>query len=361
MRKLAGYGLLLALGLVLVGCVSFEFGGGDTEGVEGPHVLPTEVVRPTVVLGREFDKPARLVLPTGTPVPVEEEELSWEEPSVVDRLDSVRDSEPIEAPVLGVEAFDFVSYGRGSGVWGGLEPGGLTSCEDEFRRMLIRYEGREPFGPEVASDLSAELVELRPDCLDGGWAPEFGLEPVCVQVYLAEKRVPGGLVTNSGSMKRPSVLGTAKDAQGSVLVHFKRMPLSDVHGCWLFTAYDGEWAWFVSGVGSGLDAPMFPGCDEELRAVLGSTAGEGVDAQGVARAIDSIRDGSDGGCHPDGWGLYPQAAGHGACGGRETGWDGKGALVLNWHPDYLSAGGAVCWLYEAGSGEWKELSEGGSG
>ena len=44
----------------------------------------------------------------------------------------------------------------------------MFNCEDQFRQMLVDYDGVEEFGAEVVTRLSVEFTEVRPDCLGSG-------------------------------------------------------------------------------------------------------------------------------------------------------------------------------------------------
>lgn len=364
-------GLLLAIGLVwvavgLAGCVDLEFGGGEPP-ASVPAVPVEERVVPTAVFGKEFDKPARLVLPTLTPSPVPEGEWDGFERAGLDGVKGefadVPDSEPIPVRVYSEEPFDFVGYAAVEGVWSGLEDGGLVTCVDMFRRMLVGYEGRRPFGPEVAEELSGELVRLRPDCGEAGWAPEFRLEAVCVQGRLAGKPLPEAMVVREGSLKIPRALGSRKDVHGNTFVQFERMPFVDSRGCWLFTVYDGAWAWFVSGVGVGVDMPEFHACEDVLRGVLVGEQSAEMGAHEVAQAVEVVKEESGGRCHSAGWDLYPRSEGHVGCGdgALETGWTEDGSLVVNWQVEHRGSTGALCWIYDGETGEWREYLGGGPG
>ena len=70
------------------------------------------------------------------------------------------------------------------------------SCRDHYRRMLIGYDERVPFGPEAAWRLSGEFREARPDCAARGWAPEFGLERACFSTRV------GGLYLSYDFLRR---------------------------------------------------------------------------------------------------------------------------------------------------------------
>ena len=361
-------GLLAVLaGIAAFGCVDIEFGGGDVPDVPavpaGGRVVEP-VAGPTVVLGKEFEKPERLVLPTLTSTPVVEEK--WDGFGAIGdddgELVDIEVTEPVPARIYREKRFDFVRYAGVEGVWDQFGPGGLLSCDDHYRRMLVGYKGRLPFGPEVAGDLSQRLLGERPDCGEDGWAPEFQLEPVCIMGRLGGRRLPETMVVREGSMKVPRALGTKQDDHGNVLVQFKRLPLVEAKGCWLFMKLDGAWAWFVSGVGEGVGEMVFPECDGLLRAELMGTRGEVVGAGAVVRLVEQIRDGSGGDCPSGGWDLYPREEGHDVCGlgGVETGWKEDGSLVVNWQFDYPAAWGSLCWVYRgedddvAGTG-WRRL------
>ena len=344
-----------------------SFGGG-----KAPTGVPADAgvvprVFPTVVLGSEFDTPERLVLPTVTPAATREREWNGfgvAPDGAVDEgvpevgLSQVPDWEPIPSKRYVEEPFDFVGYSRSEGVWVGSGVGGLVSCVDQFRRMVVSYEGREPFGPEVAGGLSDELLMMRPDCAEQKWSPEFGLEPVCVQDKVAGKRLPGGLLRREGELGHASALSTRKDGVGNVVLHFDRVPFEDTRGCWVFTKFDARWAWAVSGVGSGIDGPRFPWCEQALREkVVG--LGDGAGSLDVARGIEEVRSELGGRCHREAWDLFPQDGGHAQCGGEVTGWTGKDLLVVNWQIEHPASGGVVCWVYVPGTGEWLDYMPGG--
>ena len=355
--------------LGLLGCVDVEFGGGKAPTGVPPEVEVVPRVIPTVVLGSEFDTPERLLLPTVTPVPARGKEWNGfgvapdgaadeDVPEV--GLSQVPDWEPIPSKRYVEEPFDFVAYSRSEGVWVGSGVGGLVSCVDQFRRMVVAYDGRQPFGPEVAEGLSAELIEMRPDCVEQEWAPEFGLEPVCIQDKVAGERLPGGLLRREGDLGHASALSTRKDGVGNVLLHFDRVPFEDTRGCWVFTKFDARWAWAVSGVGSGVDAPRFPWCEQALREkLLGLGDGGKVGSLEVVRGIEEVRSVLSGRCRREGWELFPQDGGHVQCGGEVTGWVEKDVLVVNWQMEYPASGGAVCWVYVGETGEWLDYMPGG--
>ena len=143
-----------------------------------------------------------------------------------------------------------------------VPPGLLNArpCEEVFREMLAGYDGVERFDAELVTALSNGFVELRPDCLAQGWAPEFPDEPkVCEEAG----DLPGGIhfkhnpraQTRFGAPTQWIVDTTLVTGAGEVTVirinvHLDRVPLSSdlpksmnympgelVGGCW---AYKGS-------------------------------------------------------------------------------------------------------------------------
>ena len=345
----------LLLSALMMGCVEFQYGGGSRQ-LSEPIRVPAEAPVPTPVVGKEFSRPQRLVLPTFTPVPSPTPpglfELSADSP---DEAGPVR---PAVGPaVTASERFDFVQYGTTSGVWSDPGPGGLVGCVDVFRRSVLAYEGRAPFGPEVAQSLSDQLLRSRPDCADAGWAPVFALEPVCVVPFFADRRLPDTLIFFQPGARYGVVRASMKDPFGNVVIHFSRMPLVDGLGCWHFAVYDGSWTWFSNPLGEGIDYLRFPHCEAALRGLIAPTLGQPVRPLEVLAFMDSVRVETEG-CVQGGWEPFPQGGGYPACGGRATGWHEGGEFVLNWHESYLASGGDVCWVYKAAEDEWMAYTGG---
>ena len=340
-------GLFVALGF---GCVDLQYGGGD--GTRGePIKVPAEAPVPTAVLTSDFSPPIRLVLPTFTPTPAPTDTPVF---GVADGAVGLGDDAgPVRTVVPPVsyfaKPFDWAEYARVRGVWRELGPGGLVSCVDVYRRMLVGYDGRVAFGPEVAEVLSDELLRARPDCAEAGWSPEFSLKALCIMPTLAGRWLPEAFRYHHGSTNR--LHGTMATEHGSVLVHFSKAPLADGPACWAFFAGDGVWVSFTSGVGELLDAPRFPWCEADLRLRLAGTLGQLLEAYQVVELIELVRADVEG-CETGGWDAFPRDSGYTSCGDRSTGWYPGGDLVVNWHPEHLAAGGAACWVYTASSDEW---------
>ena len=114
---------------------------------------------------------------------------------------------PSPAPEFAREPLSFWA-GRG------IDPVSL-SCRDRYREMLIAHGGRTPFGPEVAQSLSEELLSNRPECLEEGWSPEFGLERVCVRDTVGGVRIRPGLIHSAGVWSPAQAVGTGRDGAGT--------------------------------------------------------------------------------------------------------------------------------------------------
>jgi hypothetical protein len=245
-----------------------------------------------------------------------------------------------------------------SSFWAGRDvPAVSLSCRDRYREMLIAYDGRVPFGPEAAADLSRELVANRQDCLEEGWSPDFDLERVCVTGTVGGVRIRKGLVHSAGVWSTAQALGTARDREGNILVHFRKLPFAEARGCWYYLAADRSWSWFVSGEdgGGGVDPPVFPACDALLRAMLLRGLSPDLGPLAVARAIDDVRLERGERCSAGLWEPYPSSGGYDFCGvDAPTGVAGDGSLVVNWQRSNPASGGSLCWVWTPGGAGWRE-------
>ncbi len=227
------------------------------------------------------------------------------------------------------------------------------SCVDQYRRMLLDYDGRLLFGAEVAWSLSEDLKRLRPDCVESGWNPVLDTGVACVSGSVAGVDISLGLTRRIHSVAPPRALPTGRDDRGNVLVHFKRVPLFDRSGCWYYNSARRAWAWSVSGFDEGIDRPRFPVCDKLLRE-LAASDGDDFGPVHVARALDEARRQLPAECGSLLWNPFPESGSHRDCGvPGVTGRNDDGALVITWHPDYLPADGSVCWALPLDSGSWK--------
>ena len=317
--------------LLLAGC-SMGLGGS---GEPTPVSLPPSTAEPVypVVPGvhRYVDPEGRLFFPSPTPVPTP----SPRPPRDFSRIFSTLPA-ALPPPTTPAEAPE--------------EP---PSCVDQYRRMLLDYDGRLHFGAEVAWSLSEELKELRPDCVESGWNPVLDTGLACVSSSVAGLDISPGLTRRLHSVAPPRALPTGRDERGNILVHFKRVPLVDRPGCWYYNSARRAWAWSVSGVDSGVDRPRFPVCDRLLRELAASAGGD-FGPVDVARALDEARRQLPAECGSLLWNPFPESGSHRDCGvPGVTGRSGDGALVITWHPDYLPADGSVCWVLPMDSGSWK--------
>ena len=329
----------------LVAPVTEMFGSAVVE----PLVVapaPTPVPTPTAVPGswRYVDAVERLVFPTPGPTAAPTKRPARE---VARRARATL----IPTPVA-VAARDVAS---------GLDD---LSCEELYRGMLVGYSGRVPFGPEVAWQLSKQVVKARPSCGREGWSPKFGLGVVCEDMRVGGVRMSDFFVRWEGAKeKSPRVLSTRKDVEGNILVHFERMPLEAERGCWYYSAFHRTWFWAVFREGrsvSGVDLPSFPVCERRLRELVleGVRAGEEVSALSVARLLDAVRLELPEACGSGLWNSFPVDAGHPECpAGVDTGFRRDGSVVLNWHPRYPASDGAVCWVLAPGASEWESFYE----
>ena len=266
------------------------------------------------------------------------------------------------------------------------------SCIDDFRQMLLNYDGVEEFGPEVAGKISDRLVGRRPDCLEQGWAPVFGIEPdICVDIKVGGYKVGFNEGKYGAYRLKPTMRNIRKMPHVHVqymLVHFKEFPFLEpvdgvmpgpgqfVGGCWYYEGLadgGGRWYWnkylyelrprddgkglfpkkLLGYFDTGVDQASFPHCERLLRSLLEVMVSEGVslDTYGVAGAIDRVRE-MEPGCNAA-WGLFPAVHPAPGCpGSLPTGSQADGSLVVNWERSFPDAfGGSACWVLSP-EGEW---------
>ena len=246
------------------------------------------------------------------------------------------------------------------------------SCTDQFRALIVNYDGAESFGPEVARRLSDDMVAERPECLAEGWSPGFAQVQVCRRV-----RVTGEVGSGVPNTFRVNHLGrkvlapTLKDgAFGYVLLHFIKLPLSDKPGCWFYRPDVRKWYWNeriprggVAGSNaddyrdgeSGVEPVNFHQCDSLLGILIPKmmAVGDELDTLMVAVAIDRVRllvPEQCSGVDPLGryfWRIYPQAFPQVGCAiEAPTGAVADGRFVINWAEGYSDADGSPCWVLE---------------
>lgn len=330
---------LLALGLLalcLWGC------SGDPPPVAPPPAATQVPLDPGLL--RYVPEGGRLVFPTATPAPTPTPR------PVLDVRTVLASRTPEPTPTEAVFVREPLQ------TWGSLEADPVSlSCRDRYREMLIAYSGRVPLGPEVAGQLSDELLRNRPECGLEGWAPEFSLERVCVRSTVGGIRLSPALVHSGGPWDAAQAVGSRRDRSGNILLHFGRMPLEESRGCWYYQASGRLWSWFVSGRGGGVDVRIFPRCDGLLRAMVLDRLSPDTGVLEVARAIDRVRAQEPEGCPEGLWDPYPASAPQGGCGlEAPTGLTPRGALVINWQPGHLASGDAVCWVWNPGGAGWSE-------
>ena len=173
--------------LVLSGC-SMGLGGS---GEPTPVYLPPSASEPVypVVPGvhRYVDTGGRLVFPSPTLVPTPSPRPTRDFSRLLSTPEPTAESTPVPAG------------GRAE----------LPSCVEQYRRMLLDYDGRLVFGAEVAWSLSEELKELRPDCVESGWNPVLDTGLTCVPGSIAGVDISLGLTRRLHSVALPRALPTA--------------------------------------------------------------------------------------------------------------------------------------------------------
>ena len=338
--------VLAVLVLLLSGCSGW---GGEPERPT-PVVLP-QAVEPSYAfvpgVHRYVESGDRLSFPTATPIP---------RPTPRPTRDFSVMRVPTQEPVVATPVPELPGM-----VW----EGETLSCADEYRRMLINYDGRVPFGAEVVWSLSKDLKDLRPGCVDEGWNPHFDAGVACVSGSVAGIRISSGLTHRLNSVSHPMALATGRDGNGNILVHFERLPFVDGPGCWYYNSAGQVWAWSVLGGSLGVDRPRFPACGRLLRSLTAAAsdafwrsssaaADEDFASVHVARALDEVRRQLPAVCGSPLWNPFPGPGSHEDCGvSGDTGWNDDGYLVITWHPGYLPADGSVCWTLAPGSQSWE--------
>ena len=323
--------LLMALLMALLGC-----SGGSGEAEQPTPVL----LRPTLEPAHEFvpgvhryiAESDRLVIPTLTPMPT---------PTPTLRSAPVFSGSGTPEPSSDALQVSMDDADESLG------------CTAQYRRMLVSYRGRIPFGAEVAQSLAADLLELRSDCVEDGWAPEFTSSRACIRGRVAGVSISPGLSGRSNSIALPAAFVSGRDDQGNILLHFARVPHQDSPGCWYYSAGREAWAWMVLGGDSGVDRRSFPLCDGRLREMISASAGPGFGPADVARTADEVRLWFPDHCGSPLWNLFPSAYPNEDCGSLSgTGIDPDGSLVVTWHADYTPSDYAVCWVLAAGADAW---------
>ena len=273
------------------------------------------------------------------------------------------------------------------------------SCPEDFRQMLLDYDGVEEFGAEVVSRLSDEFTQLRSDCLAEGWDPEFPTDPeVCVAggtleqgiSYKKNRRSP---LTYLRSTMIRAAGRFSDDVQ--LQVHFSRVPLLSmvpavmlpvnpgevIGGCWSYVgSTDGGGRWVQSlikyqssslpegGVLRDRDwlrialnenlRYSYPECDSLLQAVISTQLDSGLelDASGILGLVEEVRVSADGVCDREShrsWNPAPVDGGVGGCPGTPLpGVQDNGDFVLNWGEHHFDGyGNSACWV-RSSEGEW---------
>ena len=291
-----------------------------------------------------------------------------------------------------------------------LPPGLLNSrpCEEEFREMLAGYDGVERFDAALVTALSAEFVELRPDCLAQGWAPQFPDEP---KVCERSNDLPGAIYFKYNERSRDEfvaptqwivdtsrVTGAGDVTVIRINVHLDQVPLSNdlpksmnympgelVGGCWAYRGSiypdghsSGRWyrSFFKyrlrgesvirslvshSNGRVGLTSPTSqPGCDAMLQDLLSEEldAGAVPDSASIAGLIAKVRSEEGGACAAVRgesmlWQPLPLDGSSLACPvGASPGLQPNGSFVLNWGDRHYDLyGHSACWL-RSPEGEW---------
>ena len=313
---------VLTVSLFLIAC-----GGGDPAATTVPTDAPatpapsaTEPPAPATAASAPTTPPVATAAPgSGVATPVSPTAVPAGAPTASAQVPPTE----VPAQVLGTGAIRVLEH----------------SCPADFRQMLLDYSHDEEFNAEVVRRLSDEFAQLRPDCLDQGWDPEFPTDPeVCVA---------GGTLENGISYKknrrsrltylRPTMIQAAGRFSDDVQlqVHFSRVPLLSmvpdlmlpvgagefVGGCWSYAgSTDGGNQWVQSLIKyRGVSIPeggvlrdgdwlrialnenlrySYPECDSLLQAVISAQLESGLelDASGILGLVEEVRVSADGVC-----------------------------------------------------------------
>ena len=330
------------LGLsVLAGCGGDD-GGGTTRVTSSP--VATEV--PTATKSPINEEPVNtLVLPTRTPVGGDRASALPGGVRSVGAASGEETVEPTLEPVTPpkVYAEDHTpgptQYRPSEEQISFSQALSRVPCIEDFRLMLLNYDGPEEFGPEVAERLSEEFVERREDCAAQGWNPGFPRVPAGANYfdYSLNFRYPcytentifdGTKYPWSDEMRleygfyypRPEVrvrvgrltptkrLHSEESEVTRVLIHFDPLPFKpDSWGCWFgrikFDSREWWWNEMVPDsskskhefkgyrLESGYTPHRLPQCDALLQSVLTDLhdSGTELDLIGVAAALETVK------------------------------------------------------------------------
>ena len=373
---------LLALMLALAAC-----GGGDAPEPVEPTEAPASTAQPASTRADagstgSTPAPASTSAPRSTESPASTEATP---PSPTSAAPTSAPPEPTAVPAMV------------------LPPGLLTDrpCEEQFREMLANYDGVERFDAALVTALSAQFVELRPDCLAQGWAPEFSDEPVVCEDWtdlrgaIHDGRAPGQVVapTQWRVSESQGELGITERVR--INVHLARIPLSSdapasmnpaggdlIGGCWHYNGVHfengqsrGRWSrsyfkYVLTSRGSanrsrpwvtGVTSPTsHPECDALLQGLLSAEldVGADVDSAAVAALVARVRAEENEACGTLGpditlWQPLPLDGASPACPvGSQPGLQSDGSFVLNWGDKHYDLyGHSACWL-RSPEGEW---------
>lgn len=239
-----------------------------------------------------------------------------------------------------------------------------ASCVEEFRSALVADRNWQDFNHRAGAGLSEAFAAAHPDCVEAGWAPRFAEEIVCrtmpgagVHVALS-MQLPRGRSQLHPTMRVDSDYGKGG---GSLVIHFERLPFSDIAGCWSWFEPQLNWHWYHTNATSGMVPPRFRTCEEILQTEIAeaSASGLSVDAGLVTALIESIRSereecGEKGGPGWDYfWTLGTQGAPRSECSVQSpTGATPSGDLAVHWQEGQSDADGSPCWVLSA-EGQWE--------
>ena len=265
----------------------------------------------------------------------------------------------------------------------------VQSCVDDFRELIARDRGlvgrwfeldfrkvgallqeREgEFDVEYVEALNRGFEASRPDCVEEGWSPMFSYTAECSGHTLDQWDVTSGgfygtyQATNTSGRDRQGNFEwySTKQEGPSVLIHFSKLPLLEVGGCWTGHMTSGTWAWQTTdGSESGTERPTNEVCNGALMRIAERLYGVGWDDGEWFVQTRNYLGGYRASCPRHN--LEAVADPPEGCPVQERAGEFEGGVVVHWHPDLRYPEETVCWVgTDVGGGRlsWEGFSESG--
>ena len=232
------------------------------------------------------------------------------------------------------------------------------TCEVDFKKWLFEEPWRDARDLELGMK---DFRELRPDCNEVVFAPEFSARSLCRD----DDRVGGIRVGSWFSMGRSHnynlALRETKRAPGSdMLIHFRRLPEQRNGGCWYYVQLTDTWyETAVDGSGRVVVVTVEPTqepvvaefrlCDDALRRRLNNEVAPLLwpDMQVIIGDVSTGLSECAFGWNPE-VSEGPVAQVCPRVGSHRT---ANGDILMHWSGK--PGDGASCWMYDSQSGEWE--------